>query len=468
MPPLAIERINHYNRGMSKSIENPADLSPTHVRFGVLGFACTLSLITYLDRVCIMRVSEAIRIDLDIDRVQMGLVFSAFLLGYALFEVPGGWMGDVWGTRRVITRIVLWWSAFTALTGFIWPFTIGGPGNPVLGLEVPVLFNSFLALLLVRFLFGCGEAGAYPNLARVVGGWFPFQERGLAQGAIWMSARLGGAIAPFVIGRLTVGFGGWRQAFWVLGAIGAVWCIFFVIYFRNKPEEHPACNAAERELIRGGPYSWKASEAGTAHGPVPWGVFFTSGSVLAMCVVSATVSFGWYFYPTWQPQYLKDSFGISFEDSELITGLPFLCGAAGCIIGGRFSDYLVRWTGSRRWGRSLMGVIGFSGAGVCVMSTGFVTEAWQAVTLLCLAFFINDIAIPPIWAVCADIGGKYSGTLSGVMNMSGGVGAIISPSLTPLLLRHFDWTTVFIVLASAWFIGAVAWLFIDAGKRLDV
>ncbi len=431
---------------------------PTRARFGVLGFLCSLSLLTYLDRVCIMRVSENIRQDLDLSDIQMGYVFSAFLLGYALFEVPSGRLGDFWGARRALTLFVLCWSLFTALTGFIWPFSFGLVG--------PIVINSFLIMMLVRFLFGTGEAGAYPNLARIVGGWFPFRERGVAQGAIWMSARLGGAFAPFVFGQLTEHVG-WRKAFWVLGAVGLVWSLMFYRWFRNTPEEQPSVNDAERELIRSGPYSWKADQAGLAHAPVPWRLMLTSPTVIAMCVAAAGVCFGWYFYTTWQPEYLKDRFDISFKDSEIITGLPFLCGAAGCLIGGRLSDWLVRRTGSRRWGRSVLGLVGFTGAGICVLLTGWTTHAWQAVTLLCLAFFINDLAIPPIWAVCADIGGRYSGTLSGLVNMAGGAGSIVIPVLVPVLRKHLDWQMIFVILAMSWFLAALAWLFIDAGKPLE-
>src|SRR5262249_7918980 len=179
---------------------------PTHVRFGVLGFACSLSLLTYLDRVCISRVKGEIRTDLGLGAVEMGIVLSAFVVGYAIFEVPGGWMGDRWGSRRVITRIVLWWSLFTALTGCVWRCAWdSGHEISILGTSVTLGFAS-CALVLVRFLFGCGEAGAYPNLARVTGIWFPFRERAFAQGTVWMCARLGGAVAPVVIGWLTVQF----------------------------------------------------------------------------------------------------------------------------------------------------------------------------------------------------------------------------------------------------------------------
>jgi MFS family permease len=443
----------------------PLDLSlkPTRVRLGVLGFACSLSVLTYLDRICISRVQDDIQGDLSISPVGMGLVFSAFALGYALFEIPGGWMGDVWGPRRVITRIVVWWSLFTALTGLTDQLLarVVGPGLTPGAVLV--------SLVLVRFLFGCGEAGAYPNLTRVTANWFPFRERALALGAIWFSARMGGAFSYLVIGRLTAWLG-WRLAFCVLGVVGMAWCVVFAWWFRDRPEDMPGCNAAERGLIREG----AADVSAPAHDFPPWRTLVFNVSIWGLCVASFCVSFGWYFYPTWQPRYLKEVHGISMQGSELVAGLPFVCGAFGALAGGRWSDVLVRRTGSRRWGRSLVGVVGFTGAGVCVFATGFVADAWQAVALLCLAFLINDLAIPSIWAASADIGGRFAGTVSGVMNTTGAVGAFLSPVLMPFVLSSLpssyapadSWRLIFAGLASAWFVGAVAWLFIDASKPL--
>ncbi|HEY7424166.1 MAG TPA: MFS transporter, partial [Gemmataceae bacterium] len=364
------------------------------------------------------------------------------------------------------------------LTGCVWGFSWQ------IGL---LAVNSLTALLLIRFLFGLGEAGAYPNLTRVVGDWFPFHERAFAQGAIWMSARLGGAFAPFIIGRLSAALG-WRQAFWVLGAAGVSWCVVFWIWFRDTPEEKPECNEAERDLIRTGnseqvpvrsEEQGVRSEQFTSSLPAPQrnpfaGRLVFSLTVWSMCAASCFVCFGWYFYPTWQPQYLKDVYGISYEGSELLTGLPFLFGAVGSLLGGRLSDWLVRRTGQRRWGRSLMGIVGFTTAGLCVLGTGYTTTAWQAVALLCAAFLVNDLAIPVIWAVCADIGGSYVGTVAGIMNMAGGVGAVLSPILIPYVLAMLPaeysgperWRLIFAGLAASWFLGALSWIFIDASKPL--
>jgi ACS family glucarate transporter-like MFS transporter len=438
----------------------PLILRPSRARFGVLGFACSLSLITYLDRICIMRARADVQHDLGFSTTQMGWVFAAFSLGYMLFEVPGGMMGDAWGPRRVLTRIVLCWSFFTAMTGCVWAWNVGGFS---LGL---------VALLLVRFLFGVGEAGAYPTLTRVTSDWFPTSERAAAQGAIWWSARVGGAVAPLVLGRIAVALG-WRQAFYVLGVIGLAWAWLFWRWFRDRPAQHPACNEAERRLIEAG----SPPREGHAH-PIPTFADVRPAllTVVAACWASFWVCFGWYFYPTWQPAYLEEVHGFKPTGwaSEVLSGLPFLCGAFGALGGGALSDRLVRRIGPR-WGRSLIGLVGFSGAGACVLATGFVPTAWAAVTLLCLAFLINDLAIPVLWAVCADVGGRFAGSLSGLMNMIGAVGAILCPLLIPYVNEWLKssfatpdlrWRVIFAGLAGAWGLAAAAWLFIDASRRM--
>ncbi len=210
-----------------------------------------------------------------------------------------------------------------------------------------------------------------------------------------------------------------------------------------------------------------------AHSSPPLLNMLLSPTMWAMCLAAAGVSFAWYFFPTWQPQYFEDVFGIKFKDSEFLVALPFLSGSFGCLIGGPLSDWLIRRTGSRRWGRSLLGLIGFTGAGLCVLGAAFTSLAWLAVALLCLAFLVNDLAIPCIWAVSADIGGRYVGTVAGIMNTVGGIGGMISPIMIPYVLGDARtnipterWRVVFVILAIAWFVSAVTWLFIDASKPL--
>jgi MFS transporter, ACS family, glucarate transporter len=453
------------------TLSNPPSIErPTRVRFGVLGFGCSLALLTYLDRICIMQAKDAIRNDLGFDENSMGLVFSAFIFGYLLLEVPGGWMGDRWGSRRVLAGIVLAWSLFTALTGCVWPFVWdSGRRLELGGFVISLALDSLAVMLLIRFLFGLGEAGAFPNLTRVIGNWFPVHERASALGWIWTFARLGGALAPVVLSQLTLLLG-WRQAFWLFGLAGVAWTVYFYWRFRDRPEEDPHCNDSERALIRP---TGTATESG-GHAWPSWRVLFGSLTVWAVCAASFFINLGWYFYATWQPKFWQEVYEIPAAKSGWLTGAPFVCGAIGTMLGGRWSDRLLRRGGSRRWSRAVIGITGYVLAGSCVLAVGFTSEVWQAETLLCLGFLVNDLTVPIIWAVCSDVGGRFSGTLSGLMNMIGGIGALISPALLPrahsALHEHFDhaicWRIIFVGLASSWFLGALSWLFIDAGKPL--
>ncbi|MBM4067566.1 MAG: MFS transporter [Planctomycetes bacterium] len=446
---------------------------PTRVRYGVLTLISSLSLLTYLDRVCISRVAEDMQRDLGLNTSQMGIVFGAFAIGYGIFEVPGGWMGDMWGARRIITRIVLWWSLFTAVTGLVGRFSLDTGYALALGSwEVPILINSFLVLVLIRFLFGCGEAGAYPNVARVIGTWFPYHERGMAQSFVWTFARLGGFLAPLIIGALTAMLG-WQRAFWVLGLLGIVWVVIFHHYYRDQPEEVPRCNDAERKLIRGGVLAPESAHHGAGQ-PTPWRRLFLTTSAFALFVAAFCVNLAWYFFPTWQPRFYRDVFQLSPERSAFITGLPFFLGAVGAFCGGNVSDWLIRRTGNRRWGRSIVGMIGFGGAGACFMLVPLATEAWHAVTLFCVVFLINDLAVPVIWATCTDIGGRFAGTFSGTVNMVGCIGAFLGPALTGGFLESAghagatsSWTFIFGLFGAAWIVSGLAWIFIDASKVVE-
>ncbi len=488
-------------------------LKPTRVRFGVLAFVCTLSLLTYVDRVCISQAQRDIQFELRISDVGFGLVWSAFLVGYGLFEVPAGGMGDRWGARRVLSGIVLFWSLFAALTGAA-DYLLGWTHfdlsvvvwSGLLVTVTPVL----LALVTVRFLFGCGEAGAYPNISRVVNDWFPFRERGAAQGAVWMSARLGGAVSFVVLGALTTWLG-WRQAFLLLGLAGVTWCVAFYWWFRDTPKQAPACNEAERDHIRDG----AKPVAPHAHGWPPLRPMATSMTLWALCAAAFGVNAGWWFFPTYQPKLLEEVFHVtSGADAVagktatltglgasplgqgalltvaacapappphnfniiafLLPGLPFAAGAVGCLAGGRLSDWLVGRLRSKRWGRSLVGIVGFGGAGLCVVVASFMTNVYWFSALLSAAAVVNDLAVPIIWQASADVGGRHAGTVSGLMNSAGSLGALLPVLLTPVVLEALPatldagerWRLVFAGYAFCWLVAAAAWVFIDAGKPL--
>src|SRR5271166_4857766 len=272
----------------------------TRVRYGVLGFACSLSMITYLDRVCFGTIAPHIQREFGLSDTEKGMLFAAFALAYASFEVPSGWLGDVFGPRRTLIRIVLWWSLFTALTGLVFPSA-----------EWP--WFAFAAMLSVRFLFGMGEAGAYPNIARAFHNWFPFRERGFAQGTVWMAGRFAGGITPLIVLALLVDSGEgrdrtvhWRHTFWIFGSIGVLWCIAFWWWFRDRPEQKAGVNRAEIALIQ-----HEEGPPQAAHTGIPWRKILTNTNLWLLCGMYFCGAYGWYFNITWLPGYLESFYGLT-------------------------------------------------------------------------------------------------------------------------------------------------------------
>jgi MFS family permease len=319
-------------------------------------------------------------------------------------------------------------------------------------------------MVLVRFLFGLGEAGAYPNIARALGRWFPFRERGAAQGAIWLSSRFGGAIAPAIIGSLVVVAGGWQRAFWVLGALGMVWALLFFLWFRDRPEEQASVNQAECDLIRAGAAGPESIYHDAAPAQVPWARLFLSPNLLWLYVASFTAAFSWFFYVTFLPKYLKDQFHVDYSQSEIMTGLPLLVGGLACLAGGRLSDVLIRATGSRRWGRSLQGALGLGVAACCALAVSRTHSAWAVILIICVASAFQDLALPAMWCASVDIGGRCAGTVGGCMNSFGAIGAMLSPLVAAKVAIHWNWQAVFVVFAASYFVGALAWLRVDASR----
>jgi MFS family permease len=473
-------------------VDRLAELArPTGARWIFLFYAATLSLILYLDRTCIAESAGAISGELGLDDVQRGWMFTAFTLGYMLFEVPSGNWGDRYGPRRVLCRIVIGWSLFTALTGCVHRFSLDS--GHVLSLwewEVPLLLDGFLVLLLVRFLFGAAEAGAYPNLAKCSGRWFPLQERGLAQGVIVTAGRVGGGIASAATIFITTQVNshlwpgmGWRVTFWLFGLLGVVWVVLFARWFRNTPAEHPGVNAAELALIESGP------QVASAHGPqpagaprTPWGTLLTSANLWAYASAAFFSSFTFYLYFTRFPQYLEERHQVEKVAWGWVAGLPMICGGVGCLLGGVLTDWLTRRTGSRRWGRRLMGLLGKAGGAAFLLAGACVPDAAVALVLISLSAFTADLALAANWAVCTDAGGRFVGTVFGFMNTAAAVGAAISPVLAGYILdglsprdaaRHFDpaarawaWDLILYGYAAALALSALCWLRIDAEESM--
>lgn len=413
----------------------------TRVRYVVVAFCFALSVITYIDRVCISAAAPAITGELRLTRVQMGAVFSAFTLAYALFEVPSGWWGDVAGARRVLTRIVVWWSLFTALTGTAW---------------------NFLSLAACRFLFGAGEAGAFPNCTRIFSRWMPATERGIAHGVIFTGSRLGGSLTPYTVVALIAALG-WRPTFAVFGALGLVWAAAFYVWFRDNPAEKASVNRAELEQIRGGPES---AEPGRPR--VPWRALLASGNLWAICLMYGCMFYGWYFYITWLPTYLQEAHGLSAGRSGLYAGMPLLFGAFGCVLGGLLTDTLVRRHGVKL-GRRAVGLTSLLAAGAFLLASVFLRDPLQVILAISLSAFCNDLALSACWAVCIDTGKAYAGTVSGCMNTFGNLGGTLSPFLVGVFLERFhSWQLPFYVASAFYFLGALFWLRIDPTEPVGI
>jgi ACS family glucarate transporter-like MFS transporter len=444
---------------------------PTNARYLFLLYAGALSLILYLDRNCIAESAQAISTELGLSSAQMGWVFTAFLIGYLAFEVPSGAWGDRYGPKRVLCRIVIWWSLFTAATALIWHF------------EFNFLLNSFTLLLLVRFLFGIGEAGAYPNLARCTSRWFALRERGFAQGVIATAGRLGAGITSGVTIVLSTWIDlhvwagmGWRVSFWVYGLLGVVWVLFFAAWFRNSPADHPSVNAQELAAINEG-IPGGAAEVGGHLPNAPWRAMLSSVNLWAFCLMGACSTFAFYLYLTWFPRLLQERYHIDRQRWGWVAGLPLVVGAAGCLLGGVLTDRLLRHTHSRRWARRIMGLAGKGGGAVLLLLAALTPDPAWAVLLIALSAFASDLAMAATWAVCTDAGGRFVGTVFGFMNTVAGIGGALIPVLVGYLLlwlspekngvfdpvaREHAWGVVLYLLAAVLGVCALCWFRIDA------
>lgn len=415
---------------------------PTTVRYRVLALVFFAAVITYLDRICISAAAPAISAELRLSEMQMGFVFSAFGLAYMLFEVPAGWVSDRWGQRAALVRIVGCWSLFTMLTGAAW---------------------NYASLITTRAAFGAAEAGAFPSLSRALARWFPPHERSRANGAMWMGARLGGAIAPPVSAILILSFG-WRAAFVVFGAVGLVWCAVFRPWYHDEPAQHPAVNRAELSHI-GAPVA-ASPRPGTVR--VPWRQVLLSRNMLALCGMYFSSAFGYLFFMTWLPTYLMREHGLTLRQSGWYAALPLAAGALGCLAGGFVADWLVRKTGSLSRGRRIVGVGGFILGALGFAAAALADTPALAVLSLTFAAGTHDLVLPVTWATCVDVGGRFGATASGYMNMASSLAGMLSPIAAAWLAATFgSFHAMFAAAAVMYIAGGLLWLLIDPARPLS-
>jgi len=407
-------------------------------RYRILSLLFLLSIITYLDRVCIGLAGTRIQDELKISTESWGLILAAFTLSYAAFEIPAGVWGDKYGPRNILARIVLWWSAFTALAG---------------------LATNYYFLLVVRFLFGAGEAGAYPNISASVSRWFPTQERARAVGITWAASRLGGALAPFLVVPIQQLYG-WRASFYIFGLVGVAWTAWWWFYARDNPREKKGVSQEELELIG-------APKEVAAHVSLPWKQVLRSRNFWILLAMYHTYCWGSYFYLGWLPTYLQRGRGFSENEMKLWATLPFLFGICGNLAGGVASDYLTKKYGLKI-GRRVIGSAGLALSGLFMLGTSQAADRELAVVFLALGYGSMDCMLPVSWAVCMDIGKKYAGSVSGSMNMAGQLGSFASTALFGYLVKWMgnDYNKALIPLALMLLVSAALYVFIDPTEQL--
>jgi MFS transporter, ACS family, glucarate transporter len=404
------------------------------VRFWLVVAAFSMSTLLYVDRIAISTAKGPVTGEMGLTDTQFGWVLSAFALGYALFQTPAGALADRFGPRLVLAAIVAIWSFFTALTGLAW---------------------SFASLLLFRFLFGAGEAGAYPTCARAFYTWLPVRERGLAQGVNFSGSRLGAAFALPIVAWLVTAVG-WRAAFLILGGIGFVWAAAWFAWFRNTPEEHAGVSPAERAIILEG----RGDVPGAAERGIRASDLARSANMwLAMGQYFAS-NFTFFFCLTWLFPHLQRTYGLEAFQTGLLASAPFIGGALGNWFGGWMVDWLYR-RGHLRRSRQIPAIVGFLLASGGLLGTLAFDPLGITVVCLTIAIFGADMTLPPSWAFCIDIGRSNAGIVGGTMNMAGNLGSFVTSLAFPYLLVLTGSTAPFFVVGAALNLaGAWMWMLV--------
>ncbi len=409
------------------------------VRFLLVLSTFSLTLLLYIDRAAISAAKGSISTDLNLSDTEMGWVMSAFALGYALFQVPSGMLVDFLGPRKIITLIVAVWSFFTILTGAAW---------------------NYVSLLIMRFLFGGGEAGAFPSIARANFSWIPLNERGIITGINFSGSRLGAAFAFPLVTWMVTSYG-WRIGFLVMGCVGLVWAVFWYFWFTDQPEDHPSMPKEEKELI-----ATTRQQSTQASSQLPFSVLIKNKNIWLLMGQYFGSNFIFFFCLTWMFPYLKERFNISSMDASIYSMFPLIAGAVGNWISGFIIDLIYK-KGHWKLSRSLPAILGFTFVGFAIIGILTTTDVGIAVVFLSLAVFGADMTLSPSWSLCVDIGKTNAGTVSGTMNMAGNMGSFITGIAFPYLILWTGTSDTFFYLAFVWIVLSIlAWLSIDPTKPI--
>jgi ACS family glucarate transporter-like MFS transporter len=412
--------------------------TPTRARYRVVALATGLAMITHLDRACIATLAPGITRDLGLTTVQMGYVFTVFQLAYALFEIPTAWWADRRGTRSVLARIVLWWSCLTAATGAAF---------------------SYPVMLTVRFLFGIGEAGAWPCAARTFSRWIPARERGTVQGIFFAGAHLLGGLTPALVLWL-LRFLTWRQIFFCFGGLGVIWTAIWLAWFRDDPAQHPSVNAAELQTIVRERLPDSAHDAGGAY----WRRLLASRNMIALCIMYVPNCMIFYFCITWLPTYLKQRHGFDAASLGLFVGLPLLVSMPGDLLGGLATDRLVARFGLRV-GRAGLGAAAYTVAGIALLAAAVSSQPVAAASLIALATGLTMFTLGAAWGTVIEVGRNHVSVVGAAMNSAGNLAAMLNPLIVAYSVQWFgNWNLPLYLMGVLFLVGAGCWTLVDPAR----
>ena len=399
--------------------QTPIVPAPTRTRWVILSLLLLISIITYIDRVNISVTARQMMPALGLTNLQMGQIFSAFVFGYALFQIPGGWLGDRWGARRVLTFAVIWWSVFTALTAI-------APTLPVIN-----MIGIMGSLILVRFLIGVGEAAALPNFNRAVANWHPPQERGLGIGITIGGIGIGSAMTPPITAWIMVNYG-WQMAFYLAGLLGIGIALLWYWYATDRPHDHPHVNTAEAQLIEG-------SSIPSPSPKTPWKSIFRTPTVWWIILSYTCLGYVAYIYMSWFYLYLVNVRGFDVLRGAFFASAPFIAMAVFCPLGGWVTDKLAGDWGVN-WGRACVGGTGMILAALSIVIGANMEAPFLAIGMLSLGAGWLYFTVGAFWSSMTDLSKPHAGTLSGIMNTGANLGGTLSPTLTPWLADQFGWS----------------------------
>ncbi|HEY6467623.1 MAG TPA: MFS transporter [Candidatus Acidoferrales bacterium] len=414
------------------------------IRWVLVGWMFVIASIIFIDRVNISIAGKDIITQFHLTNVQLGSISSAFLLGYALFQVPNGRLADTWGPRRVLTIGLIWWATFAALTG-----------------SVPAgLRGGLLLFVLIRFFLGAGEAVVFPACNRIVARWIPISERGLANGIIFAGVGFGAGITPPAVTAIMLHWG-WRWGFWLSAVGGGLAALVWFFLVRDEPDDHPWVRGKEKQWIHAG------TEGAVKKLDLPWRRALASREVLALSFSYFTFGYAAYIFFTWFFLYLVNTRGLNLKSSAFYSMLPFLSMTAGSLIGGAINDIATRRIG-QRFGRAGIAAVGMLLAGLFIAVGSHAESARLASVILAGGAGALYLSQSSFFSASADVGGHFAGSISGLMNMACQIGGVITASLTPWIAGHYGWNASFGVAAALCVVGAAAWLCVDPRRTLLV